>query len=125
MSVSRSSQTVARFSWAMAFPLFLCVLPINTLYAGDPTPAELHDGFARLDQDGNGALSKQEFNLMKDRIRTELKSHLIGLMRFDRMGDSGMTRLFEKMDQNRDGKLSFEEFKTLKSSLVELLKSRV
>jgi len=114
-----------RFGLALAFPILICLVADTALFAADPTPAEMEAGFSRLDQDGNGSLSKQEFNLMRERIRAELKAHFIGLARFDRMGDSGMSRLFEKMDHNRDGKLTVEEFKTLKSSLTELLKSRV
>lgn len=125
MTVSRSLRRWPNRLRFFGFPLLLCLLPFNDAYAADPTPAELIEGFARLDQDGNGFLSRQEFALMKDRIRAELKPHFLGLLRFDRMGESGMSRLFDKVDLNHDGKLSLEEFKLIKPSLVELLKNRV
>lgn len=100
------------------------VIPATAARANEPNATEIEAGFVKLDQDKDGALDEGEFSLAKERIRGELKSHFIGLVRFDRMGESAMSRLFARMDSNGDGKLNKHEFKNLRGSLTELLKSR-
>lgn len=107
-----------------AFPVTLMVIPPIAARANEPNIAEIEAGFVKLDQDKSGALDETEFSVAKERIRGELKSHFIGLVRFDRMGENAMPRLFARLDSDGNGKLSKEEFKNLRGSLTDLLKSR-
>jgi Ca2+-binding EF-hand superfamily protein len=107
-----------------AFPVTLMIIPPMATRANEPTVDEIEAGFVKLDQDKSGALDEGEFSLAKERIRGELKSHFIGLVRFDRMGETAMPRLFSRLDSDGDGKLNKVEFKNLRVSLTELLKSR-
>ncbi len=107
-----------------AFPVTLMVIPSIAARANEPNASEIEAGFVKLDQDKSGALDETEFSLAKERIRGELKSHFIGLVRFDRMGESAMPRLFARLDSDGDGKLNKNEFRNLRGSLTDLLKSR-
>ncbi len=114
----------------LAFPMTLMVVPSSATRADEAVTAKVEpkkaeeEGFVKLDQDKDGALDQGEFVLAKDKIREELKSHLIGLNRFDRLGTGAMPKLFVRLDSDGNGKLNKSEFGNLRDTLVELLKSR-
>ncbi len=114
----------------MAFPMTLMVLPSLATRAEEavstkvePRKAE-EEGFLKLDQDKDGSLDQEEFVVAKEKIREELKVHVIGLARFDRLGAGAMPKLFARLDADSNGKLNKVEFGHLRNSLVDLLKNR-
>ena len=115
---------------ALAFPMSLMVIPSPAARAGEAVTAKVEpskaeeEGFIKLDQDKDGELNQDEFVVAKDKIREELKSHFIGLARFDRLGSGAMPKLFARLDSDGNGKLNKGEFSNLRETLVELLKSR-
>jgi hypothetical protein len=60
--------------------------------------------FKKLDTDGDGTLSKEEFAKM-----TELRKKAEGKAK-----GKGVDKLFEKLDADGDGKISLDEFKKIK-----------
>jgi Ca2+-binding EF-hand superfamily protein len=76
--------------------------------------------FARLDADGDGKLTKDEFRKGMEAVRDRLKEKAKG----GRFGDGIGDKLFEKMDANGDGVVTKEEFEKAEFPAAGRLKGK-
>lgn len=65
--------------------------------------------FAKMDANGDGKVTKEEFKIFADAVKEKLKDK--GAGKGEKLaGLLGADKLFEKMDANKDGEVSKEEF---------------
>lgn len=77
--------------------------------AGMPSSDEM---FAKIDGDGNGALSKDEMKAFGDKMSSQMKSMLLGAQEGagEEENESPLDALFKALDQDEDGSVSKSEF---------------
>lgn len=80
--------------------------------AGDPEAM-----FKRLDANGDGKVTKEEFAKMRENLPEKIKEKTKGKGN-GQLGD----KLFDLMDTNKDGSLSLEEFKKFRERVAERMK---
>jgi hypothetical protein len=70
--------------------------------------------FKRIDTNGDGKITKDEFEKAGERLRERRREHGTGPKAGASAGNGKIgSRLFERLDTNKDGTLSLEEFKKL------------
>ena len=73
--------------------------------------------FKKLDTNGDGKLSKEEFGVFIERVREKAKSKGKTLP-----AGSG-ERLFNRIDTNKDGFISLDEFKKMREKMAQRAKN--
>jgi len=68
--------------------------------------------FNKLDTNGDGKLSKEEFSKMVERMREKAKS------KGKTLPVGSGERLFNRIDTNHDGYISLDEFKKMREKMV-------
>lgn len=73
--------------------------------------------FKKLDANGDGKLTKEEFAKFRDNLPEKIKE------KAKAKGAGGFgDKLFDLMDENKDGTVSLDEFKKMREKMAERLK---